>query len=709
MTKFYIYLVTAPAYEEQRVVKGGITTDLYGRRSTYRTGCPPGFTPSYDIEYYYIWETDATSFEDLEDYETKLFNRFLPFRLMRNKPGDCEWFQFPEGLNPLKEMSAFIDSLEGMRKVPLDEVKSLPKKKAHMQKNYYKNTDFIRTEQKRLEVLNEIQAPVIEAITQFVASDINAGYVIAPCGSGKTLMTVRGIKGKTKLVICCPSLQIQIQWRNTILKENCCPADKIYFVGGQGTTDEETIKTICASSQYCLITTYMSSHLLIDAIRPDTQLLILDEAHHMAGVVTDEGQGRTRRLFMKATELSIKRLSLTYTPRFVDETSTDLKIVSMDDETLFGKSIAELKIRTLIKAGVLPDYRLWTLRDEGADGILAKGTALLEAWNATEIVRSEEKHILHHLIVFAATIADTEQLEVLFKDRLKDDSTVVLRVEGGDNLKPIIEQFTAAKRAILINCQVLNEGVDIPVANAVAITYPKQARGQITQMVLRAGRWYPGKPLFHVLLPMGSTDEDLSGLEYVLTALASCDDQISDEIIARAAPKPTEIEIGPDAVNEIVTASDYMPESIIIDEFEANADIIKRCFENIRKKLFISMDSRRIQKFCIEKGIKTSVQYNNRRSKEFPDLPEDPKPKAMTWYDYLNPRNAIDLNIEAFIRTIIEPNSLRTADKYEEWLQKTKSSTLPSLQNISDGYFGESYTNYNLIAARSLNVTSRRR
>jgi len=406
------------------------------------------------------------------------------------------------------------------------------------------------------------------------------------------------------------------------------------------------------------------------------------------GIVARDDEGRTRGLMLKASDLGVKRLSLTYTPRFIAEDRTDAEYITMDDN-VFGKKIAELKIRDLIRKGVLPDYRLWTLRDEAkkGSGIIGKAECILEAWGSTEMIRGEEKHILHHLVVFASTTQEAKDLECFFREKTSD--TLVLRVKEGDKLEDPIAQFTAASRAILVNCFVLNEGVDIPIANAVAITYPKKSRGQITQMILRAGRWYEGKSVFHVLIPTLG-DEELSGFEEVLSALASCDEQIRDEIVLRTKPyiKPS------DPLPPSPETGDTLPECIMIEEFEADQEEIKRGFTNIRKNLFPAKESRRIQELCIDKGIDTSIEYSMSLRTQIPELPEDPKPKGCSWYDYLHP-SVERIQVQEFV-DILETNRLRVGHKYDEWLGVQPSDIrmkLPSVQNINDGYFGE-YTNY---------------
>ena len=692
-----IYLASSPVFRALFLGKLGCTEEPYGRRSTYLTGCPPGLTPSYDIDYEGMWETTATTRDELFEYEDEVHNHFLKYRMMREIPGDSEWFNF-QGRSPYDAVKAFMETRPWVkRQIPLSEIAPPKRLSRYMRRQYQKNLQYIKTRGKRNETLNALQEPVISAIHSFMFDSTNrAGYVIAPCGSGKTIMSAKGFRGLKKVIICCPSKQIQNQWRNTLITESVFADSDIHFVGGTGTTDLEAIRHILRQESYCIISTYMSSHLLVDSITPATELLVLDEAHHMAGIVAkdEKGEGRTRRLMVKASELEIKRLSLTYTPRIIhDDGGTDVDYLTMDDDAIFGSKIAELKIRDLIRKGVLPDYRLWTLRDEArkGTGIIGKAECILEAWNATEIIRGEEKHILHHLIVFASTTQEAKDLERFFKAKTSD---VILRVEEGDKLEVPIQQFADAKRAILVNCFVLNEGVDIPCANAVAITYPKQSRGQITQMILRAGRWFEGKPVFHVLIPTLG-DEDLTGFEEVLSALASCDEQIQDEIVLRSAVgvKPS------DPLPSSPDSSDTPPECIMIEEFEANEEDIKRCFTNIRKNLFPARESRRIQELCIEKGWDTSVEYGLQRL-AIPELPEDPKPKNSTWFDYLHPTYGDRISASDFVKTVLDPNSLRVGGKYDEWLGVQPSDViahLPTVQHITDGYFGKDDTNFNTL------------
>jgi len=684
--------------------KIGCSEELYGRRSTYLTGCPPGLTPSYDIEYEGVWETTATTKDELFDYEDEVDNHFLKYRMMREIPGDSEWFNF-QGNNPYDIVKSFMDTRTWVkRQLSLSEIKPPKRSMRYLRKQYHKNLSYLKTRAKRDAVLDGLQQPIISNIRSFVfESESKAGYLIAPCGSGKTIMTVKGIRGVTRCVISCPSKQIQNQWKNSLVAESIFNESQIYFIGGSGTTDIDEIRALFAEESYCIVSTYMSSHLLVDFMTQNTELWIGDEAHHMTGIVAKDetGEGRTRRLLLKATEMGIKRLSLTYTPRFIidmrDSEKEKMDYLTMDDDAIFGPKIADLKIRDLIRKGVLPDYRLWTLRDDArkGTGVIGKAECILEAWNATEIIREEEVYILHHLVVFAPTTQDAKDLELFFKSKVTD--ALVIRVQEGDKLEDPIRRFTSAKRAIFVNCFVLNEGVDIPCANSVAITYPKQSRGQITQMILRAGRWHEGKSVFHVLIPT-LDEEDLSGFEEVLSALASCDDQIRDEIMLRSVGVISPLPPVPTPLPSGCKLGDA-PECIMIDEFDATEDEIRQCFANIRKNLFPARESRRIQELCIEKGWDTSVEYSLQRI-VIPELPEDPRPKNVSWYDYLHPYGNTKITVSEFVKTILDEHNLRLAHRYDEWRGVQPSDVLtrlPSVQHITDGYFGKDGTNFNVI------------
>lgn len=713
----YLYAASSEALLRERVVKLGSTADPPTRLSTLLTGCPPGRSPSHDLAFLALWRTRASTRDELYDHEEELHERFARFRLMRAIPGDSEWFEFPPGRDALKVLRAFMASRNWVEcEVARDEVVRAPRPSRHLRTAWGANWLFTRDAGERLRRLADAQAPVIDSIFEFLSDGARvAGHVIAPCGSGKTLMTCTAIARSVRegvmkrVVVCCPSRQIQAQWRETLVRGvGAFGGDDVLLLGQAGTTCSRKISDFCQRERFCVLSTYASSHLLLPHAR-DVHLLVLDEAHHMSGPVApsdaERGEGRTRLLLARACQFGVKRLGLTFTPRYYvsrDAASNRLRVLSMDDADVFGPPIYELQLRGLIERGVLPDYRLWALRDEtlsGAD-VPAKAECLAEAWRAREVVRGCERYVLHHMIVFCATVADAREMEVQLRSRVgEEEGTLVLRVSQGEDLSGPLAQFEAAKRAILVNCLVLNEGVDVPCANAVAITYPKQARGQIAQMVLRAGRWHPGKPLFHVLLPV-ARGEDLSGFEEVLCTLAMHDGRVRDEIVSRSTERRERAAGRKRYFCDVAEESDEFFDDaitsrcVMIDEYESREEEIRRCFATVRAALFSACEGRRVRALCVDKGVTTSVEYALLRE-ELPELPEDPRPRGMTWFEFLNPGRRDLISREELVERVLLAQGLKRSIDYDQWrgLQPSDAlARLPSVQNVADGCYGPQHT-----------------
>lgn len=666
---YFLYIVSCPAYADQDICKIGCTKEPHSRLQHYFTSYPPGMAP-YDIHYYGIWEIDADNDQDMKYKEGIIHDEFYYARKKRDI--SSEWFEMK-----IEIVAAFIESCDfTKRRVILDE---LPRKKRSFLEtiSYPKNRKlFVRDEIKKNEKLDQIQAPVIQRIRDFLKGEEAAGQLIAPCGSGKTNMTCKAIQNLKKIIICVPSVRIQEQWANTIGK-------KCVFVGGDS-DDWTMISKTLKANEFCILTTYASCKKLVDEL-PAVDLIVFDEAHHMVGLVSDDkekGTGITRVLLKTVVDRKLKRLFLTFTPKDVD-TEDDTSIMSMDNPDIFGPVLSEIKLRNLINQGVLPDYNIWALSSEG-NGTLAKVEQLILAWNSEQI---------HHMIVFVENLTEKEEVKRILQERT---NSLVLSIENSKDSTNIIEKYTNAKRAILVDCKRLGEGVDIPVADSVAILYGKESIIEIVQMVLRAGRWYKHKSVFHILLPH-TVDDDMSGIQNVLCCLAKYDEAIRGELLLTHSSKTKgdgtlmfDLGISNDHIQyEILNSLDY--------------ERMKECFGSIRTKLVQKTNKKEIQKLCIQRNVQSSKEYEDLR-KELTHLPDDPKFNGTTWFDFLNP-NVEKITIQEFGKTVVE-NNKRLPSEYNEWYSSVK---FPSLQNIRDGYFGEDNANFLEIIEKFAPLERRRR
>ena len=604
--------------------KIGWTANPRNRLMGYRTGVAPCATFGFS----HIWLVEGVA----ERREKETHNRFYKERLSWGRPFDSEWLSVS-----VKDVSRWIETRPWcVKRVTIEETPSYTKPEHPREtisgeslfKNFYRNLDLADSDEMKIK-RDGFQSPVVEAIRQFISSDEKAGIVIAPCGSGKTYMTLRGIECVKRVIVVCPSRAIQPQWGGTAANGRTFD-----YLGVMRDT-------------FRVVITNASSHLLIPYLHL-VDLIVFDEAHHMAGTVSeDSDEGRTRRLFQAAAEQGVKRLSLTFTPRYSDGEN----MLSMDDPVLFGKVIYDMPLRPLISAGILPDSIIWKLTSDGS-GMVAKAASIKRAFSE---VLGDGTFMINHLLVYVYSLEDIDEITPLLQG---DWLTVSLK--GGESLTPI-EEFKTSQRGILVSCRVLGEGVDIPCADSVAITYSKRAKGDIAQTIMRAGRYYPGKANYHVLL-VG--DSDWSSIGDVLVALSSFDTFIYDEVFRRV--RKASGETLPKYAGE-----DFAPSRIYMDRVEK--EVIPTLL-GVASRL---VSRREIQKWCSRMGITTSIEYGRTKLSTFPDIPFS----SGTWFDFLNP-GVKKIGLGEF-KALMSKHNIRSISDY-----RRLACDLPRIIHINDGYFG---------------------
>lgn len=721
----FLYAISSPCYRADGIYKLGRTHDPPGRLNTLLTGCAPSRTPSHDLDFEAVWLTTATNDRELDRYERILHSRFALYRMMHKIPNDCEWFDFYNNTravaHPIDEIDQFLAAQtwvkQRLSRAEITSIIPIIRANRFMKKQIPINECFIEDDNARICKLIVMQEPHIITICEFIGdTSRHAGCVIYPCGGGKTVMLCKAIHRTNchNIIICCPSEQTQRQWRDTLCEYEAFAPSDITLIGTAGTTSEACIIEVMKRHVYAIITTYQSSHLLSaileEAPNSNKLLVILDEAHHVAGQVAIDdarnGIGITRVFMRKVCDCGIKRVSLTFTPRILRAipTNASRSYLTMDDHATFGPNIVNVQLRELINCGILPDYTIWTMCDDAfaASGIIGKAECLLEAWRANEAIKKIEnnveiyypKTIFNHLIVFAQSHADIEQYCAFFRRECADAK--VISVQNGDNVADAIQEFTKANRAIFVNCYMLGEGIDIPCADAVAIMYPKHARGQITQMFLRAGRACTNKSRFHILLPIVGQD-DMSGFQEVLEALAEHDSQLRDEITCR----PTIFDLNSCAAASLASATldDRMQTLHINIETYGSQEVarFRETISTIRANITHRFGRVYVLDICAKNKIDTSIEYKNIRA-NMTELPENPREYNETWYNFLHigdPKQHISL--EYFITQFIIPNSLTVSSKYDKWRIDNGYINLPTIQHIIDGYFGVDNNNFDTI------------
>lgn len=643
----YLYLVTSDYYRSLFCYKFGYTSEPIGRRSTYLTGCPPGLTPNCDLNYLAVWQLDVTTEREGKAVETDVFNHFRK-HVMYRESRRTEWLQKEGIVDAIKE---FLKTYNIRGKIIAKEIEipteRVKKPSILATTSYDSNVRVIvpttvELDEERLRV----QKPVVQTIVDWMLSPSEAASVRGPCGFGKTIVTVHSLKqtNKTRIAIIVPNEQIQKQWGKEL-------GECVVFIGGNQSVDDSVLDSLRTADGFVIVCTYASSKRLCGL---PVDMCVFDEAHHMAGIVSEsdeEGEGITRVFLNWCVEQKIKRLFLTFTPRVV-RSKNNANILSMDDESIFGKTIVNVELRDMIRLGILPDYHVWLPRTE-QKGLRAK---------VEEIERVWKEGVINHLIVFVQYIEDIATVETLLKELLPEDADYIYSINEASNVASSIRLFENAQRSILINCKRLGEGVDIPIADSVAILYAKRAIGSIIQTILRAGRWFHGKSLFHILL-CSSAEDDMEGFEEALIALAQYDSAIRDTILGVSSSSGGGDHSG--AGNEI---GDSANGHIHIEQLERGSDVstIKKAFQSMRESLS-GMYS--VRELCEIHGVKDTVAYATLRTR-FPSLPEKPWDSVYA-FDYFNPE-VQKVSLEEFRRNHAE-------------LQRSGAVTV---QHINDGYFG---------------------
>ncbi|MCJ7637061.1 MAG: DEAD/DEAH box helicase family protein, partial [Nitrososphaeraceae archaeon] len=372
-----------------------------------------------------------------------------------------------------------------------------------------------------------------ETVKHFKTND--RGYLSMICGSGKTLTSCfidDAMKNKITIATV-PSLYLLSQFANDWNKQKSLENNKCNFilVGSDAdidemkydnnglivTTDPETIfnnisviKKKNTNSKIIIITTYQSSNKLIEAliklkIIPD--LCIFDEAHKTVGQL-----GKQFNLLLDDKNIKIKkRLFMTATPKMYSGTIDNEKVLSMDDEKWYGKQICSYNASDAIKDGHLCDYKIISMltNDEYIEKVINENKNLLHDRKiiksqyisaAIMLLNSFKNQDCHHMITYHNTIASSKQFKSLL-DKVSEIYKLeisIFQIDGKHTMKErnkIIKEFTESDMGILVSAKVLNEGINIPIVDAISFIDYRSSTIDIIQCVGRALRPHDKKKL----------------------------------------------------------------------------------------------------------------------------------------------------------------------------------------------------------------------
>ncbi|MFC0602336.1 DEAD/DEAH box helicase [Streptomyces palmae] len=393
------------------------------------------------------------------------------------------------------------------------------------------------------------------------------GQVHAACGTGKTIIAAASAKKivpRGRVLVVVPTLDLLAQtvkaWHDAGHKGPavmvCSPLDdpELWHLGVRCTTNPVRLALWHGTGPVTIYATYASLGVLTEAFEgvygqqlAPMDLAVVDEAHRTSG-----SMGKAWADIHDQTKIPAhRRLYLTATPRIWQERPPHWEVAegvrdalpremaaSMDDEAVFGPVLYKLSLASAVSRKLLARYQIIVL--ELQDPVVTPERLMGEDRHTEEVrgqrlgalqaalLHTMAQHNLqtcitfHHRTIEAAAYA--EGLERVAK-RLHADRPEKYPSEiwadwlCGEHVperrRDVLGKFgTTARRAVLSNCRVLGEGVDIRAVDSVALLDPKGAPHDIVQAIGRALRQKPGEGklaslIVPVFLQPGEQPEDM--------------------------------------------------------------------------------------------------------------------------------------------------------------------------------------------------------
>ena len=414
-------------------------------------------------------------------------------------------------------------------------------------------------------------------------TDNNNGRLYLPCGTGKTFIgywSAIKVLQYERVFIVVPSLYLLSETYDTWIKESqyLKPGYDFTLIGSdinnrdeceyKPTTDIKTIKNNLETyDRHIVITTYQSCDLLLNACRKlgyRFDFGIFDEAHRTTGesdkiftcLLTNRYKIAKKRLFMTATEKVYN-----YSKKELDE-----QILSMDNETIYGKVIYKYSTRQAINDEQLVDYKIVApfISTDVYDA-LVKENKIVKVLRNKRNVNGDRKYEMKlillcvtikqamdccgftHLLIFSNKNSKARIIYEILNELFNDKNMYLECLSGHNNMtvrRSEVAQFEKAKKGIISSARIFGEGVNIRICDSVCFADNKGSSIDIVQYVGRCLRKYELKPdkIGYVLIPFliekeyednFFTDENKSyfKLRRILKILGDTDDVITENFI----------------------------------------------------------------------------------------------------------------------------------------------------------------------------------
>ena len=346
-----------------------------------------------------------------------------------------------------------------------------------------------------------------EAIDSWIENN-KRGIILLPTGAGKTIISLEIISLlNITVLIVVPTLVLLEQWKNSLKNYLGLQESDIGEFGG----GKQEIKDIT-------VITYDSAHLYVKRLRSAFGLLILDEAHHLAGSsyeIIADGYIAPYRLALTATLDKEEQAYENLLSKGFDQVVYSLKPNQLQElEVLTNYTIETIKVKIdnleeyeqLIS--VLQNYLkrfpynpeisafkqliFRVNRDKGAQRALeayqqAKLLSFSSDAKLLELERLLRVHRDDKVIIFSDMVAFCERIAKIFF------IPCITHRTAKDERSWILDYFKRNNNSKIVVSKILDEGLDIPSAKIGIILVGSGKSRQFIQRLGRIVRQHPEK------------------------------------------------------------------------------------------------------------------------------------------------------------------------------------------------------------------------
>ncbi len=348
--------------------------------------------------------------------------------------------------------------------------------------------------------LNAVRQPrpyQLEAVAKW-AEGGRRGVVVMPTGTGKTFTAFLCIEkvGRPTLVVT-PKIDLMVQWAREMEQSFGVEVGMV----GAGVFEYRPLT----------VTTYDSAYIHLEKWANRFGLVIFDECHHLPGPSYAEAANAGLAPFRLGLTATLERSdgAEDLLPALIGPTAYRLDITDVA-----GEFLAPYEARRMfVELTPQEEERYRTCREQyrqfvsdrgismsGPDGFrrfLFEASKSPEGWQAARAFREQKRimqapagkfallttllarHATDRVLIFTADNATVYHIARAYLVPAMTNQT------RPKERKAILEKFHSGEYSVVVTCQVLNEGVDVPAANVGIVL---SGTGSTTENVQRLGR-----------------------------------------------------------------------------------------------------------------------------------------------------------------------------------------------------------------------------